>query len=213
MPFRHLAPVFLLLVMLARTGANAEPLTFGQQGSFLLQGGIGYMYESSEVTSTIGVDNTSATHTVNVGPEFGYFIVDNFHFGIALKYLFTHAATEGGSVSNDSSVLIGLRPAYYIPLNETRGASVYLRGLIGYSGGNISNQDDSDDVLEFDYDGLAAGAGLGLAFAFGGDLGGVVQIGLDYLYRNVTTTIVDTVLQFDLVAHRITIGIDVGLYF
>ena len=79
--------------------------------------------------------------------------------------------------------------------------------------GNISNQDDSDDVLEFDYDGLAAGAGLGLAFAFGGDLGGVVQIGLDYLYRNVTTTIVDTDLMFDLVAHRITIGIDVGLYF
>ncbi|MFT5430719.1 MAG: hypothetical protein ACI9OJ_001395, partial [Myxococcota bacterium] len=112
-----------------------------------------------------------------------------------------------------SSVLVAVRPAYYIALRPSRSLSLYFRGLIGYAGGGLESKPQGGGGSETTIGGFAGGAGAGVAFAFGGAWGGVVQLGLDYLYQGLSSETVGSTIKSDMKLHTVSFGTSLGVFF
>ena len=126
--------------------------------SMVLGGGV--------TVSHVSVLDTSASLTLlSATPIFGGFPIDGLYLG---------AEVNMSILFSPSPNVVGLRvmavPAYYLALGDDTSSNFYVRGKIGML------SDLSSDVA------FGGGAGVGLAFAVGGDEGAVIQLGNDFLF-------------------------------
>ncbi len=193
--------------------ASAQNLRFGTRGSMLLQGGIGYMYQGGEADTNGNKVDTPTSHTITLAPEFGYFVIDGLHLGIVAKYIRTSTENAAKTEQIASTAAFALRPAYYFALMPSRALSLYLRGGIGYANSTVETTPDGGSGTEESASGFYGGAGAGLAFAFGGAWGGVIQLGLDYTYLGLTQETQGSNVETDVSTNILTFETSFGVYF
>lgn len=193
------------------TSASAQRLRIATPGSMLLQGDLSYSYSGGQQVTAGTATDLAETHTVLLGPSFGYFVIDGLYIGAVLNYVRTTAVDAGANETVTDALVIGLRPAYYFPLRPGRALSIYVRGLLGYTSEGTVSRPKGGSRTELSSSGFAGGAGAGVAFAFGGLWGGVLQVGLDYTYMGLSQDA--TSVQSDVRKHVIAIATSMGVYF
>lgn len=110
----------LCLLVLGFTTVNAQT-TVTNKGNFIVGGTLGFSSSASDIETTVdgsNASNESATATqLNIAPSIGYFLVDNFAFGIGLDY--TLSTVDGDDRNSvDSDLLFGPYARYYFPVGD-----------------------------------------------------------------------------------------------
>lgn len=145
----------------------AHASDFGQQGTTLVEGTI--------AASSLGEVDLSATC--------GAFVLDDVFVGGTLR-LNVFRRTDGTSIEesamlSDRTVFIGFAPRYYLPLSAAKTIFGKFGGSLGYA---VSTEYGGNDPTEGQtvFHGIQFNASVGLAFALGGERGGLIDISLGF---------------------------------
>ena len=181
----------------------------------------GYMNISGEREYSGETTNLDESNVLRLTPMFGYFLIDNLELGVALvvNYIKT---TDDDNESETTLKEFGLvaAPAYYISLS--RSTKIYLRSMVFFTTGDrerkytglveeaYGRSDSTTDITNTAY-----GFGAGMALAVGGDSGGVMRIGLDYILWNTTEDHSQGEYQTEMKyeTKRLKLGLDLGVYY
>jgi outer membrane protein W len=125
-----------LFLLLPTCSLNAQ---FMQGGDFLIGSTVGFSSTSSKVSqsSTIGTgEKTPRALQINLNPNIGYFLTDDFALGIGLDYTYSHQRDADNNRRTDSDFLFGPFVRYYLPVQERMA----FFGVLDFGFGNSSNE-------------------------------------------------------------------------
>jgi hypothetical protein len=127
---------FFLFLLLAAGSLNGQ---FMESGDFLMGSTVGFSSTSSKVTqssATGGGEKTPRSLQINLNPNIGYFLMDDFALGIGLDYTYSHQRDADNNRRTDSDFLFGPFMRYYLPVQE----KMAFFGVLDFGFGNSSNE-------------------------------------------------------------------------
>ena len=157
---------------------SARASEFGQSDKLYIEGAVSFSVsftrESGESTPVF--DQPDRMNVVLAG-TLGIFVVDGLFLGGTAQVDHHSVATDPDNDEvSETSCSIGVAARYYLAVDATRTTFFKLGGFLGYA----SQSDVFKHQEQFDFDGYKLGATIGLAFPFGDEHGGLVDIGLGY---------------------------------
>lgn len=136
----------LCLLLLGFIAVNAQT-TVTNKGNFIIGGTLGFSTAASDVEGTVDGTNTNistATATqLNIAPSIGYFLADNFTFGVGLDYTLNTIDNENENNSIDSDLLFGPFARYYLPVGDDMAFFIEADAGFGNSVDEITRDGDS----------------------------------------------------------------------
>lgn len=179
---RHLFGITILALLLmpavAFGGIKLTKSKFGEKGKFTFGGGISYESFSYKAVEPKSQDLGAGSH-LSLQPSIGYFVIPGLEIGGMIDYTSESYEPEGGDESSSSAFGLGPMVAYYYKMSPI--LHLYGRGYLVYT---LSQEDDAQKDTELG--GYKYAVGAGAAIPFGGKVGGVLKIGLDYAVQRTT---------------------------
>jgi hypothetical protein len=125
---------FLLLSFFASTLSGQ----FIQSGDFLFGSTIGFSATSSKISQLGGTsgDKNPRSTQINLSPDIGYFLMDDFALGIGMDYTYSFQRDADNNRRKDSDFLFGPFMRYYMPVQE----DMAFFGVVTFGFGNSSNE-------------------------------------------------------------------------
>ncbi|WP_020570089.1 hypothetical protein [Neolewinella persica] len=127
---------FFLFVLLAAGSLNGQ---FMNSGDFLMGSTVGFSATSSKISqsSSVGTgEKTPRSLQINLSPNIGYFLMDDFALGIGMDYTHSYQRDADNNRRTDSDFLFGPFVRYYVPVKERMA----FFGVLGFGFGNSSNE-------------------------------------------------------------------------
>lgn len=128
--------IFVLSLFLTGWGLNGQ---FMQSGDFLMGSTVGFSATSSQISQSSAVgggEKTPRSVQVNLNPNIGYFLLDDFALGIGMDYTYSFQRDADNNRRTDSDFLFGPFMRYYLPVQE----SMAFFGVLDFGFGNSSNE-------------------------------------------------------------------------
>lgn len=208
----------ILFVVLAATVTGIAQPTY--RGNFLLGTRVGF----SAATSTLNVTSTDFNYSGrgsynsqwSVSPIMGYFLANNFAFGIGMEYITSHSwrpedsANPGGALDEnyDSDLLFGPIARVYFPTSEDN--ALFLSASYGF--GNTIDQIEiggNSQNLRTQLSSLGIGAGFTIFNSRGLSLEALVK----YNYARSRNTFDIQDVQRTTISQTNAVDLSVGLHF
>jgi hypothetical protein len=125
---------FLLLSFLA-TSLSGQ---FIQGGDFLFGSTVGFSATRSKISQLGGTsgDKNPRSTQINLNPDIGYFLLDDFALGIGMDYTYSFQRDADNNRRTDSDFLFGPFFRYYVPVQE----DMAFFGVLDFGFGNSSNE-------------------------------------------------------------------------
>ncbi len=205
--------MFLALALLAPMSANAVDLGFGKKGSLLLEGELKFSYESGESDADGTTADLDTEMELTLLPGVHYFVIDNLGLGLVVGYNRKTVTDSDDNENITSGLVFGFSPSYWIPLRPSRSLNLYIHALAGYISRGSESKPDGGDSSETTESGFIGGAGVGVAFVFGGAWGGIIRVGLDYSIMLTSVEVNGEDAKLSFTRHNIAFGTAMGLYF
>lgn len=131
-----LPKIALLLVCLFSSTLNGQ---FMEGGDFLMGSTVGFSATSSKINQSSATGNgekTPRSLQLNLNPNIGYFLMDDFALGIGVDYTYSHQRDTDNNRRTDSDFLFGPFMRYYLPVQERMA----FFGVLDFGFGNSSNE-------------------------------------------------------------------------
>lgn len=205
------------LFLLSLTALLFSQVLQGQmldQGNFLVGANVGFSRAETERTvSAIGQDVAAegpSSMQLNVAPDIGYFLLDNFVLGIGLDYTLSNVKQPNADRTEGSNILFGPFARYYYPFDDDM--AVFFVTNFGF--GNSSDETVAGASTQSVNTNIFA-VGVGPGFTIFSSRGIGIEAILKYNYARskfdteeggVTTTTKSISNQFD-------IGLGIQFYF
>lgn len=202
--------LFVCAAVLALTSTVAHAKAkFGEKGSIAILGEVSFSSQSGEVEQNGNKSDLPDVTELEMSPTVGFFVMKSFM--LAGRLVVDRETSEQGNNEN-TQVLYGLdvAPAYYFRLSPEGNNFLYGRGFLGYTTGEVEQKTQNQTTTQ-DISGFRFGAGAGFAMAFGTEVGGLLQIGLDFVRQ--TGEIEQGNLKADITQDDIRFATALGLFF
>lgn len=112
---------------------------FMESGDFLMGSTIGFSSTSSTISQSSSVgsgEKTPRSLQINLSPNIGYFLSNDFALGIGMDYTYSYQRDADNNRRTDSDFLFGPFVRYYIPVKERMA----FFGVVNFGFGNSSNE-------------------------------------------------------------------------
>ncbi|MBW8330498.1 MAG: porin family protein [Prolixibacteraceae bacterium] len=154
------------------------------KGNFVLSGGTGLQFVSSNVKSVYDgeTDYEDKISSLSVMPSFAYFVIDNLAIG--LNSIITTATSKDEDGDKDVSISTMILPTalYYFPMEGKIRPLVQVG--IGLSSETYKYIPKSGDDEKMSYSGIAFNFGAGFAYFFKENIS--LNFGVSYTKANLT---------------------------
>ena len=182
--------LFLVGAVALFTAANAQT----EKGSWMVSGKSEISFNN--VNTKVKYDGTEVdsdeTSSFTFSPSASYFVINNLAVGLGLNYMHN----KNGDVK--SNTFVAMPQATYF-LATAGNVKPYVEAAVGYASNNTS-----DDESEIKADGLAYGAGVGVAYFVNPSV--AFSLGLNYSGANLTFS-----EDSDFKTNINTLGVGVGI--
>jgi len=204
---RHLFPLTVLCLMLVPSLAfgaiKLQKSRFGEKGKIHVGGEVfGW---SSMTTEPDEGEGSSTSSSLGIKPMVGYFVIPGLEVGAMLNYNMSSTEVDTGAVSTESDsseFSLGPFAAYYYKVSPI--LHIYGRGYFMF----LATKDDGSDN---DYSRSTLGLGAGVAIPVGHKVGGVFNVGVDYVMNWNTTEVGST--EIETTTNGPMLGTGFSLYF
>lgn len=213
MKLKSLFSVAILLATLS--AAVAQPTA---RGNFLVGTRLGFSTSQSTIDlegSTNAGKTTSSGTSLNIAPHIGYFVTDNFVFGVGLEYLYNTSespvdAAEPGVQNNeqtDTDLLFGPYVRYYIPWGGDKALFFGVQAGWGRTADQIGGQGKVTNNV------TTVGPSLGLTVFTAGGFALETMLRYNWGKGQSTNTLSGTNIKTTTFTNTVDLGVGLSYYF
>ena len=174
----------LFAVVISLTMATHSSIAQTLKGNFVLSGGTGLQFVSSNVKSVYEgeTDYEDKTSTLSIMPSFAYFVIDNLAIG--LNSTITTASSKDEDGDKDVSTMTMVLPSvlYYFPMEGKIRPLVQIGVGLASQSYKYIPKSGSDEKMS--YSGIAFNFGGGFAYFLKENIS--VNFGVSYTKANLT---------------------------
>jgi hypothetical protein len=156
--------------------AFSLPAQILDQGNLIMGAKLGLSASDSKVTNTVGNEEEKgegpSAVQLNIAPNIGYFVLDNFVVGMGMDYTFSVIEEPNRDRTEDSDLLFGPFLRYYFPIGKDM--AIFMETDFGF--GNATDQQYIGEEIESVQTTITA-VGLGPGFTiFSSDAIGIEAV-------------------------------------